>query len=140
MGINTEITYWLISCNVRLFDPFSAFDNMDEIDWPQSCKVKNDDVAFIYCTKPHMRIAFMTKVIRSSLPLEQAKYKGEIYYEIPEAIKRTPRYGYMRLELIKCSSNDNLSLKKLMSHGLTAAPQGPLRLHGTLLKYVREQF
>ena len=72
MNTNSENIYWLISCNVSLFDPFLAFSNMDELDWPQSCYVKEGDIVYIYCTRPQMRIAFMTKVIKTSLDFESA--------------------------------------------------------------------
>ncbi len=140
METNTENTNWLISCNVSLFDPFLAFSDMDEIDWPQSCYVKEGDIVYIYCTRPQMRIAFMTKVIRVSLAVDSATNKGEKYFKTSASFSRTPRFGYMRLKLIKTSTSKNLSLQKLISKGLHAAPQGPLRLYGVLLDYIKNQF
>ena len=47
-----------------------------------------------------------------------------------------PEEPYHRLELLKETTSQNLSLSKLQKHGMKGVPQGPRKLYGNLLQFI----
>lgn len=131
------MTYWLIPCNTSLYDPFGAFENLSTIDWRQSCKIAVGDIVLIYCTRPYSKIMFMGEVLLTDIAPECAD-KSDLPYQKGgiNMIGKTPRYGYFRVKKIAQFDTERLSLEQLKMQGLNAAPQGPYRLNGKLLKYI----
>lgn len=133
----SETTYWLIPCNVSLYDPFGAFESLPTIDWRQSSKMAVGDVVYIYCTKPYSKIMFMGEILLTDIAPEEAD-KSDLHFHKQgiSAIGKTPRYGYFRVKKIAEFDTDRLSLEQLMKNGLNSAPQGPYRISGRLLQYL----
>lgn len=134
-----EQTIWIIPCNVDLYDPFSAFSDLTEIDWRQSCKMNAGDEVLIYCTKPYKKIMFRTKVLKTNIPNEEMDKRDLKYHKsASRQIGRNPRYGYVRLKCLKTVDTEQLGLEQLLQHGLHSAPQGACRVKDMLLEYINQ--
>lgn len=131
---------WLIPCNVNLYNPFDAFEKLEYIDWRQSCQVSAGDVVYIYCGKPYKKIMFKTIVIKANIQPEDTDRSDRPFYKNGlNEIGNRPRFGYMRLKLVKSIDREELALDVLCNNGMNSAPQGPRRITGGLLAYVEDK-
>ena len=133
-------TIWLIPCNPKLFNVTAAFANLPSIDWRQSTKVNAGDVVYIYCGLPYSKIMYKTVATKTYIPKEEMDTSDTIYDLTDDPIGITPKFGYMRLQMIKHLNIDELHLNTLVEHGLKKAPQGPLKMKDSLLAYVENIF
>ena len=127
---------WIISANGRLYDHASAFDKWGYIDWRQNkTKYKIGDTVYIYCTRPYMKVMYKTRVDKTYIPFSEITDDREFWKEISEYEKSKTGY-YVRLRLTHRVDNDHLLLQHLLLHGLSAAPQGPIKAKEQLCSYM----
>lgn len=126
---------WLISANARIYDHASAFVKYGYIDWRQRVNYNVGDEVYIYCTRPYQKIMYKTMVIEKDMSFSQITDDKEFWKDINE-YTRSQSGRYARLKLIEQADNPYLSLLKLQENGLTAAPQGPVRMKDKLALYV----
>lgn len=131
---------WIISANGRLYDHASAFDKWGYIDWRQNkTKYKIGDTVYIYCTRPYMKVMYKTRVDKTYIPFSEITDDREFWKEISEYEKSKTGY-YVRLRLTHRVDNDHLLLQHLLLHGLSAAPQGPIKAKEQLCSYMDKYF
>lgn len=121
---------WIIPCNPKYFDVFGAFGKLKTIDWNQSAKsIDVGDIVYIYVGKPVQAIMFKTRVLATGITADEVDYSDQEFdLEDNQASVGPDRdKRWMRLELIKCYSNRDLSFNKLVQYGLKGNIQGPRR-------------
>lgn len=126
---------WIISANGKIYNHAAAFAKYGYIDWAQRAKYQVGDEVYIYCSKPHQKIMYKTVVIKTSIPFDNITDDSEFWFN-EEKYRNASSGIYARLKLICQTDNENLSLEKLLKHGMKAAPQGPLRVKQELAEYI----
>ncbi len=131
---------WLISANSSKYNHSSSFENFSYIDWRQGkVKFKNYDIVYIYCTKPIQSIKYKCIIEKTNLTHEEIRDDEEYWLDKSE-YKKALSGKFMRLKLVALSDSIKLDLPNLLSNNLKAAPQGPIKLEGNLLKYIESNF
>lgn len=133
--------YWLISSNDSIFRLEDCLADNNFVDWQGCFSPKIGDLVFIYRTKPIQRICYMMEVSAINIP-----YRNTIndikYWGVNHAPQGTtnPDELYHRLKLLKEDTTEALHLKELQKQGMKGFPQGPRKLYGSLLEYVKNVF
>lgn len=134
------MTHWIISANSQMYDHTSSFEHFSFIDWRQgNIKYEIGDIIFIYSTKPIQMIQYKCVVEKIN------QYHPNIrddrrYWKVKSEYEKSINGKFMRLRLIDQIFNPKLNLENLRSHGLNAAPQNPIRVNYSLLKYIDSHF
>lgn len=126
---------WIISANGKIYNHAAAFAKLGYIDWTQKAKFAVGDEVYIYCTKPYQRIMYKTRVEIISMPFEESTDDREFWLDLRK-YEQEHTGLYARLKLIEQADNINLSLEKLCAHGLSVAPQGPVKVKEELANYI----
>lgn len=127
--------YWMISANGKMYDHASAFEKWGYIDWRQNRNYEIGDIVYIYCTKPIKKLMYKTQVVKESMLFSEITDDKEFWIVFEEYEKaRAGRYA--RLKLIGQVDREELSLERLKENGLSAAPQGPIRVKDELRVYI----
>lgn len=126
---------WIISANSLIYDHASAFAKQGYIDWRQRAKYNVGDEVYIYCTRPFQKIMYKTIVLSIDMSFAQCT-DDRVFWKDLDEYNRSKDGKYARLQLIEQADNDFLSLPKLQEHGLSAAPQGPVRMKEQLAAYI----
>lgn len=126
---------WMISANSKYYRHADSFASRGYIDWRKNAKYSVGDIVYIYCTKPFMKIMFMTRVLKVDLEFNDITDDKEFWNDINEYLK-SQTGKYVRLELIQQLDTEMLSLQQLKKHGLKAAPQGPMYVSECLNNYI----
>lgn len=126
---------WMIAANATMYDHAAAFQRWGFIDWRQRAKYSVGDIVYIYCTRPYMKVMYKAVVERESIPSSEIVDDREYWHKEDEYLKALVGM-YARLKLVNQADNENLSLSKLMQHGLKAAPQGPVKINEELSSYI----
>ena len=123
---------WIIPCNLKYYDVLGAFGKLSRIDWKQSAKnIAVNDMVYIYVGRPIMAIKFkcrVNKINLTSIEIDDSEFViiGDNYVN----------YGnHMELELITSYDNE-LTLDKLVVHGLRGNIQGPRRVVEELQEFI----
>lgn len=130
---------WMISANGKMYDHASSFATNGFIDWRQRAKYSNGDIVYIYCTRPFMRVMYKCEVIKHSMPFSACVDDGHFWIDRDE-YEKSKSGEYARLKLLEQVDTMRLSLDMLKSHGLSAAPQGPIKVSPQLNKYIEQYF
>jgi len=133
---NENMQYWLIPSNQNLYDAIGAFSKFKIIDWGngQNNAIKRDDIVYLYASKPIAAITIKAKVIKANftkeecLNLDDSEFEKRIDAKVPET--------YFRLEFVKLTNKESLSIKELQKHGLSGNIQGKRTISGRLLEYI----
>lgn len=134
-------TYWLISSNDSIFRLEDCLAENNLIDWQGSFSPKIGDIVFVYRTKPIQRICYMMEVSAINIPYRNT-INDIMYWGANHAPKGTtnPDELYHRLKLLKEETTEALHLKELQKQGMKGVPQGPRKLYGSLLEYIKDVF
>ena len=117
---------WLISANSKMYDHYSSFKDNGVIDWKMNnTTYEIGDIVYIYSTRPQKRILYKCKILKINTPYERILDDSEYWLEPPQDLTRTK---YARFQLIKTFNDEKLSLDNMLMNGLSAAPQGPIKL------------
>ena len=112
--------YWLIPANPKYFDIMNAFNNVDNIIWKQSTKIKPNDIIFMYVGAPVSAIIYQCQVLEVNLP----------YHEQNKFLKIN---HVMRIKKILSYPSDEYTYKKLADYNVKAI-RGPRHVPQSLLK------
>ncbi|WP_265488853.1 MmcQ protein [Lactobacillus sp. PV034] len=112
--------YWLIPANPKYFDIMNAFNNVDNIIWKQSTKIKPNDIIFMYVGAPISAIIYQCQVLEVNLP----------YHEHNKYLKIN---HVMRIKKILSYPSDQYTFKKLANYNVKAI-RGPRHVPDQLLK------
>ena len=128
---------WMISANGKMYDHASSFATNGFIDWRQRAKYSVGDLVYIYCTRPFKRVMYKCEVVKHSFAecIDDARF----WIDIDEYEKSKDGY-YARLKLLEQVDTERLSLDVLKDHGLSAAPQGPIKIDAALHSYIDSYF
>lgn len=123
------MAYYIISANLKYYRVFDAFNNLNVIDWKQSRpalnKVEEEDIVFIYVSKPIGAICFKCKVVltnKTESTIDDSMFVAD----------GTPflKYGrYMELQVLKQYPEDLLTFEVLSKIGINRRIQGPIRIN-----------
>jgi len=131
---------WLLSANEGIFDHELAFKDRGYIDWKQTRNYCENDVVFIYCTKPTSRIKYMTKVIAVNQTIDQVKDDHE-FWKKPSLRKYSSDNIFFRISLLSSADHSDLSLDNLQSKGLLRyPPQSPQKISDEMIRSLRKYF
>lgn len=131
---------WLISANSNIYNHYKSFSDFGYVDWKQGItKYEINDVVYIYVTRPEKTIKYKCLVEKTKLTSKQIRNDKE-YWTNQDDYKASLDGFFMRLRLIDKTHNNSLDLDSLKKNGLKAAPQGPKKLTGTLLKHIEKNF
>jgi 5-methylcytosine-specific restriction protein A len=130
---------WLISANGKKYRHADAFNEIGYVDWRQTANYEIGDTAYIYSTRPLSKVQFKFTVEKNNMKFEEITDDKEFWIDLDEYYKYKDQL-YSRLKLVDKVNIEALSLGKLKENGLKAAPQGPMRLKGDILKYVENFF
>lgn len=126
------MTNWMISCNLKQYDLIGAFSEFDVIEWKQSVNFNVGDIIYIYISHPIMELKY--KCIVEDKDIISRDQKDIKYVAEVNTYENYGRYVRLRnlLSFIKpISAND------LNQNGLNGRIQGPRRVEGRLLDYIR---
>ena len=126
---------WMISANGKIYDHASSFAKRGFIDWRQRAKYSVGDLVYIYCTRPFKKVMYKCEVVRHSMPFSECVDDAEFWKDSDE-YKNSQDGFYARLKLLQQVDTDRLSLDALKDHGLSAAPQGPVKIDSELHSYI----
>ena len=114
---------WIIPCNVKYYDVFSAFNRLKKLNWKQSTRIEIGDIVYIYVGKPYSSILYKCKVNKVNLPSPEIDDN-----EFNRDDEPYGHYGnYMELELMDTYASTLYTLDKLKEYGLTGNIQSPRR-------------
>lgn len=131
---------WLISANATIYDHASSFEHFGFVDWRQgNGKFKENDIIYIYSTRPLKKIQYKCKVEKIDLPFTDIRNDQEYWVDKNE-FQKSLEGKFMRLVLIEQVDNSKMSLENLLLNGLKAAPQGPVKPNENLMKYIESNF
>lgn len=134
------MTNWIISANSQMYDHASSFEHYSFIDWRQGvANFEIGDIVFIYSTRPASIIQYKCFVEKINLYYPNIRDDKEYWKEIKE-YQKSINGKFMRLKLIDQIYNPKLSLENLKENGLSAAPQGPVKVKQNLLEYINSNF
>lgn len=108
---------WIIPCNLKYYDIYKAFKELDYIDWIQNAKnIEIGNIVYIYVGNPKSKIEFkciVTKKNMSTYEIDDTQYfKDEKFFQEHQG------KIFMRLKLV-CKLPENIgSIKELKSLGL----------------------
>lgn len=134
------MTEWMISANSEMYDHSSSFEHYNFIDWRQGkAKFSIDDIVYIYSTRPISAVRYKCIIEKVNLKHKEIRDDKEYWNNILE-YEKSLQGNFMRLKLIDQISNEKLNLEKLKNNGLTAAPQGPIKIKYELSEYLKLHF
>jgi len=131
---------WLMSANSKMYDHASSFEHYGFIDWRQGkTKFSIGDIIYIYCTKPAQRIRYKCKVQKLDMSFNEIRDDRE-YWNDESEYEKALHGLFFKLQSVDQVDTQRLNLEHLKSHGLKAAPQSPMKLHGNILSYIESEF
>lgn len=134
------MTHWIISANSQMYDHTSSFEHYSFIDWRQgNVNFEIGDIIFIYSTRPTSIIQYKCLIEKIDLLYPNIRDDKE-YWKDESEYEKSINGKFMRLKLIDQLYNQKLSLENLKSNGLSAAPQGPVKVKPDLLDYINSNF
>lgn len=130
---------WMISANGKIYDHASSFATNGFIDWRQRVKYIVGDIVYIYCTRPFMRVMYKCEVVKHSMPFSEC-IDDEAFWFDKNEYEKSKSGDYVRLKLLEQVDTALLNLEALKSNGLSAAPQGPIKVSPELNAYIERHF
>ena len=134
-----EYMNWLIPSNPNVYDSISAFNSLEFVDWKQNVNYKIGDIVFIYLTKPIQKIMIKTQVVKVDIPFNET-IEDKVFWTDENQYGLSKEKHFARFKLLDFNENSILTLSDLLDHGLSTAPQGPMRLKDNLLEYILFNF
>lgn len=131
---------WLIAANAEMYDHSSSFEHFKFIDWRQGkTKYRINDIVYIYSTRPISSVRFKCVVENINLKHYEIRDDKEYWNDLKE-YEKSLQGNFIRLKLIDQVSKIELNLEYLKQNGLTAAPQGPIKIKSVLSNYLSKHF
>lgn len=134
------MTNWIISANSQMYDHTSSFEHFSFIDWRQgNVNFEIGDIVFIYSTRPLSMVQYKCVVEKKDLLYPNIRDDKE-YWKDEQEYQKSINGKFVRLKLIDQIHNLKLNLENLKENGLSAAPQGPVKIKPDLLEYLNLNF
>lgn len=134
------MTEWIISANAEMYDHSSSFEHFEFIDWRQgNTKYEVNDLVYIYATRPISSVRYKCLVEKINLKHQEIRDDKEYWKNLDE-YEKSLQGNFIRLRLIEQVSNRKLNLENLKENGLSAAPQGPVKIKEELSEYLKKTF
>lgn len=130
---------WMIAANGKMYDHASSFSTNGFVDWRQRAKYNIGDTVYIYCTKPIKKVMYKCEVIKCDMPFSDC-IDDRLFWKDLNEYRKSLAGKYARLKLIEQVDTDYLSLDALKEKGLSAAPQGPIKVVDSLRIYIDKYF
>lgn len=136
------MTYWIFPWKQKYFDLYSCLSDYGYLEWRQKSNPAVGDIVFIYAATPIKQLLFLAKVTKIDIPYSETINKSHLtdnnYYS--DSLK--PSEYYFRMELISTADLGNLQLSysTLKEYGLKSSLQGPVKVTGSLLNHILENF
>ena len=130
---------WMISANGKMYDHASSFATNGFIDWRQRAKYSIGDIVYIYCTRPFMRVMYKCEVAKHSMQFSDC-IDDAVFWRDRDEYEKSKSGDYARLKLLEQVDTIFLSLDNLKKYGLSAAPQGPIKVSEELHAYINKYF
>jgi len=109
------MTYWVFPSNLNSYDIYSAFKELNCIQWSQgSCKAEVGDIVYIYISKPIQAIAFKTEIIQKNVLTFSDNEIGYFKNKNYEKFKDGPWFILKKINEI----NPVLDIEHLKKYGL----------------------
>lgn len=124
------------SLDPRTFLADAAFAAQDEINWSEtpSARIAVGDVVYLYGTLPLQALTHRCLVTRTDVQFEQ-RIDDARFWADTELLRERRNRTWMRLRLLQTFDNRErarLSVRSLKDRGLKRAPQGRMRVPGSL--------
>ena len=131
---------WIISANASLYDHSSSFEHYGFIDWRQgNTNYQIGDLVYIYCTRPIQKIRYKCRIDAINLDFKMIRDDKEYWFNESEYLKSLDG-KFKRLNLVEQIDTKKLNLSNLITNGLNAPPQGPVKLSEKLSDYISSNF
>lgn len=136
------MTYWIFPWKQKYFDLYSCLADYGFLEWRQKGNPDIGDVVFIYAASPIRQLLFMAKVTKINIPYSETINKSHLTDNYYYSNSLKPSDYYFRMEVISTSDlgNSQLSYSTLKTHGLKSSLQGPVKISGSLLNHIIENF
>ena len=133
--------YWIVPSNNKRFKLTDFLQKHEYVDWKQGrYKFQKGDIVFIYSSLPEAKIRYKMEIVADNIPYVES-IKDEEYWEDKDEFRAgISQNKYCRFRIIKEINNEELSLGRLLKHGLKKAPQSPLSPSKELLDYINSCF
>lgn len=131
---------WIITCKTSVYDVFSAFNDMQEIDWRKSFNIKKNDIVYIYVSAPYSKIMYKTICINEEVSENDMKDDRKYYKDSEQAMMHS---NCIRLKKIQFVDKESLSIETLRNQGLIKLNiQGAFKSknYPDLFEYLNEEF
>lgn len=132
------MTTWMISANSKIYDHAGSFAERGYIDWRQFRNYEVGDIVYIYYSKPIKRIGFKAVVEKTEMETGEISDDKRYWKEKEEYYNGLKHNRFFRLKLLKSFDDERLDLYHLLDNGLSAAPQGGIKLEGEILSYIED--
>lgn len=123
---------WLVPCNPEKYDIDSAFRSSPFVYWRQRVSFEVGDTVYIYLSKGVSGIRYKAFVTETDI---DSRTIDDPFWNDPEEAYKVPIKAEMKL--LKEYNTDALSYKQLTEHGLSSTIQGPIKVTGQLLSYIK---
>lgn len=132
---------WLIPSNKKYFDLEGCLKKYGFVYWHRFFNYQDDDIIYIYCSKPEGRIRYKMIVEEALIESSEDTAIGREF----NSDKNAPEYWdsvtqFTKLKLLEETDSEALCIDELLKNGLNHAPQGAVCLNGQLLEYIEQNF
>lgn len=134
--------HWLYPANTKYYDIFAALKQPEAV-WPMNTQVSIGDTIYLYLSAPYKQIGFVTKVVNTQIPHDEAITYAQPYFK-QATTDNSQKKAFMLLadiHAINIKETSMLSYTKLKENGLNGMLMGPRKLENNpqLLSYIKEQ-
>lgn len=139
INVDEKKNSWLISANSEIYNHELCFQEHGFIEWEQKINCNNNDIVYIYITKPNGKIKYKTRVEKKDIEYTNLEILQNYWINGDYDNKNGK---YMKLVLEDSIDSEDLTLENLRVHGLVSNLQSPERLNTKpmLLKYIEDIF
>ena len=127
--------------SVPYFDLEGCLKKYGFVYWHRFFNYQDDDIIYIYCSKPEGRIRYKMIVEEALVESSEDTAIGREF----NSDKNAPDYWdnvtqFTKLRLLEETRSEALCIDELLKNGLNHAPQGAVCLNGQLLEYIEQNF
>lgn len=124
---------WLVASDVSKYDAERAFRKLEAVDWSETenARIATGDTIFLYGSKPVQALTHECIVTRTGIAYDDDQIDDSEFWVSSTAFDGKVDRTWMRLHLVRVfepKMREQLSLSEMKKEGLTAAPQGRMRV------------
>ena len=122
---------WIVPCNPKHYDIFSALASSDTIYWRQRVNFEVGDTVYIYLSAGVSAIRYKAVVINTDI---DSITIDDSFWDDPSEAYKVPKKA--EFKIVKTFDTKLLSYKELKRNGLKSTIQGPVKLKGETRNYI----